>query len=68
MKRPWLSLLIHDTMGPVSYGVRKIYPIVLREYDKGIPLAVAGSAGDVSIDKQSFRIAVRTLIKIANEK
>jgi len=56
------------TMGPVSYEVRKIYPIVLREDDEEIPLAVAGGAGDASIVKQSFRIAERTLIEMAKEE
>jgi len=56
------------TVGPVSYEARKIYPIVLREDDEEIPLAIAGGAGDASIVKQSFRIAERLLIKMAREE
>jgi len=38
------------TIGPVSYEVRKVYPIGLRE--DNVPLAVAGGAGDSSLVKQ----------------
>jgi hypothetical protein len=33
------------TVGPVSYEVRKVYPIILKAEGKYVPLAVAGGAG-----------------------
>jgi len=50
------------TVGPISYEVRKVYPIVLEE---DVPLAVAGGAGDASLVKQGYRICERILKEMA---
>jgi hypothetical protein len=50
------------TVGPISYEVKKVYPIVLEE---DVPLAVAGGAGDASLVKQGYRICERILKEMA---
>lgn len=50
------------TIGPVSYEVRKVRPIIL---ENGTPLAVAGGAGEASIIKQGYRICERILKEMA---
>jgi len=37
------------TVGPVSYEVKKVYPIILRDGEEYAPLAVAGDAGNASL-------------------
>jgi hypothetical protein len=53
------------TVGPVSYEVRKVYPIVLEADGKHIPLAVAAGAGEASLVKQGYRICERILTDLA---
>jgi len=50
------------TVGPVSYEVRKVYPILLTE---DVPLAIAGGAGDAAFIKQGYRICERVLKDLA---
>jgi len=49
------------TFGPITYEVRKIYPIYFMHEDKEIDLAIAGGAGDSSIVKQGYKIAELTI-------
>ena len=53
------------TVGPVSYEVRKVYPIVLEAGGKYVPLAVAGGAGEASLVKQGYRVCERILTDLA---
>jgi hypothetical protein len=53
------------TVGPVSYEVRKVYPIVLEADGKYVPLAVAGGAGEASLIKQGYRVCERVLRDLA---
>jgi hypothetical protein len=53
------------TVGPVSYEVRKVYPILLEAGGEHIPLAVAGGAGESSLVKQGYRICEKALTDVA---
>jgi hypothetical protein len=53
------------TVGPVSYEVKKVYPIVLQTGGKYVPLAVAGGAGEASLIKQGYRVCERILTDLA---
>jgi len=46
------------TVGPVSYEVRKVYPIILGAGGEAVPLAVAGGAGDAPLIKQATKCEV----------
>jgi hypothetical protein len=45
------------TFGPITYEVRKIYPIYFIHNDVEIDLAIAGGAGDSAVVKQGYMIA-----------
>ena len=50
------------SLGPLSYDVKKIYPI----YGSGqVPLAIAGGAGDASLVKQAYRLSEKILVGMA---
>jgi hypothetical protein len=53
------------TVGPVSYEVRKVYPMILKSGEDYVPLAIAGGAGDASIIKQCYRVCERVLTDMA---
>ena len=53
------------TYGPISYETRKVYPILLKDDESYIPLAIAGGAGDASLIKQSYRVCERILTDLA---
>lgn len=56
------------TVGPVSYEVRKVYPIVLSVAGGSVPLAIAGGAGDASLVKQGYRVCERILTDMATRE
>ncbi|GAH99602.1 unnamed protein product, partial [marine sediment metagenome] len=42
------------TYGPITYEVKKIYPIYLTHDGEEVDLAVAGGAGDSSLAKYGY--------------
>ena len=54
------------SLGPLSYDVRKIYPIFYGSDQ--VPLAIAGGAGDASLVKQAYRSSEKILIELARNR
>lgn len=56
------------TYGPITYEVKKIYPIYLTHDGEEVDLAVAGGAGDSSLAKYGYTLAESILKEQCKQK